>query len=470
MKNVKWHDIHEECGVFGVFSHPEASNLTYLGLYALQHRGQEGAGICSSDGKQLFIEKSMGLVADIFTEKRLKRLPGYLAIGHNRYSTAGSSVLKNVQPIVANFALGSLALAHNGNLVNASELRTELEEEGAIFQSTSDSEVIVHLIAHAKGDDPYERITQALNRVSGAYSLLILREKELIAVRDPHGVRPLCLGQVDGAYVVASETCALDLINAAYIRDVEPGEMLIINDKGIRSVRVFPAGTKAHCIFEFIYFSRPDSYIFGYQNVNEVRKEFGRQLARELPVDADIVIPVPDSGVPAAIGFSEESGIHFDFGLIRNHYVGRTFIEPKQSIRHFGVKIKLNPVRQLLEGKRVVVVDDSIVRGTTSKKIVKMIREVGGAREVHMRISSPPTIAPCFYGIDTPTRQELIAYTHMIEETRKYITADTLAYLSLEGLKRIVPDSGDYCSACFDNDYPIGFPGRELEQMELLFR
>lgn len=464
------HDIHEECGVFGVFNHPEASNLTYLGLYALQHRGQEGAGICSSDGKQIFIEKSMGLVADIFTEKRLKRLPGYLAIGHNRYSTAGSSVLKNVQPIVANFALGSLALAHNGNLVNAPELRKDLEDEGAIFQSTSDSEVIVHLIAHAKGDDPYDRIIQALHKVSGAYSLLILREKELIAARDPYGVRPLCLGQVDGAYVVASETCALDLINATYIRDVEPGEMLIINENGLKSVKVSANERKAHCIFEFIYFSRPDSYIFGYQNVNEVRKEFGRQLARELPVDADIVIPVPDSGVPAAIGFSEESGIHFDFGLIRNHYVGRTFIEPKQSIRHFGVKIKLNPVRQLLEGKRVVVVDDSIVRGTTSKKIVKMLREVGGAKEVHMRISSPPTLAPCFYGIDTPTRQELIAYTHMIEETRKYITADTLAYLSMEGLKKIVPDSGDYCSACFDNEYPIGFPGEHLEQMEMIFR
>lgn len=466
----KGYDIHEECGVFGVFNHPEASNLTYLGLYALQHRGQEGAGICSSDGKQLYIEKSMGLVADIFNEKRLRRLPGYLAIGHNRYSTAGSSVLKNVQPIVANFSLGSLALAHNGNLVNASELREELEGQGAIFQSTSDSEVIVHLIAHARGDDPHERIIQALSKVSGAYSLLILREKELIAVRDPFGVRPLCIGQVDGAYVVASETCALDLINAAYLRDVEPGEMIIISENGLKSVRAVASGRKAHCIFEFIYFSRPDSYIFGYQNVNAVRKEFGRQLAKELPVDADIVIPVPDSGVPAAIGFSEESGIHFDFGLIRNHYVGRTFIEPKQTIRHFGVKIKLNPVRQLLEGKRVIVVDDSIVRGTTSKKIVKMIREVGGAKEVHMRISSPPTVAPCFYGIDTPTRQELIAYTHMVEETRKYITADTLAYLSLGGLKKIVPYSGDYCSACFDNEYPIVFPGGQLEQMELLFR
>ncbi|HXX58296.1 MAG TPA: amidophosphoribosyltransferase [Thermodesulfovibrionales bacterium] len=465
-----FHDIREECGVFGVFNHPEASNLTYLGLYALQHRGQEGAGICSSDGKQLYTEKAMGLVADIFTEKRLKRLPGHMAIGHNRYSTAGSSVLKNVQPIVANFALGTLALAHNGNLVNATELRKELEEQGAIFQSSSDSEVIVHLIAHAKGEGSSDRIIQALQRVSGAFSLLVLTEKELIAVRDPHGVRPLCLGQVDGAYVVASETCALDLINATYIRDVEPGELLVINESGMKSVRALPSLRKAHCIFEYIYFSRPDSYIFGYQNVNEIRKEFGHQLARESTVDADIVIPVPDSGVPAAIGFSEESGIHFDFGLIRNHYVGRTFIEPRQSIRHFGVKIKLNPVRRLLEGKKVIVVDDSIVRGTTSKKIVKMIREVGGAREVHMRISSPPTIGPCFYGIDTPTRQELIASTHRLEEIRKYLTADSLAYLSLEGTKRIVPDSGDFCTACFDNDYPIGFPGEHLEQLEFMFR
>lgn len=465
-----FHDIHEECGIFGVYNHSEASNLAYLGLYALQHRGQEGAGICSSDGKHLHIEKSMGLVADIFTEKRLKRLPGHIAIGHNRYSTAGSSVLKNVQPIVANFALGSLAIAHNGNLVNAAELKKELEQEGAIFQSTSDSEVVVHLIAHANGDDPYERIIQALDRVIGAFSILILREKELIAVRDPYGVRPMCLGTVDGAYVVASETCALDLINATYIRDIEPGEMLIIGENGLKSARASASVRRAHCIFEFIYFSRPDSCIFGHQNVNEMRKEFGRQLAREALPEADIVIPVPDSGVPAAIGFSEESGIHFDFGLIRNHYIGRTFIEPKQSIRHFGVKIKLNPVKKLLEGKRVIVVDDSIVRGTTSKKIVKMLREVGGAKEVHLRISSPPTIGPCFYGIDTPTRQELIASTHMTEEIRKYVTADSLSYLSIEGLRKIVPDSENFCTACFDNNYPISFPGEHFEQMEILFR
>ncbi len=462
--------LHEECGVFGVFGHQEASNLAYLGLHALQHRGQEGAGICSSDGKQLYIEKAMGLVADIFSEKRLKKLPGYIAIGHNRYSTAGSSVLKNVQPIVVNFSLGTLAIAHNGNLVNANDLKKTLEEEGAIFQSTSDSEVIVHLIAHSKGESFYERVSEALKKVSGAFSLLILREKELIAVRDPYGVRPLCIGAVDGAFVVASETCALDLISAKYIRDVEPGEMLIINEKGLTSYRVLTSQRKAHCIFEFIYFSRPDSYIFGAQNVNDIRKEFGRQLARESNIAADMVIPVPDSGVPAALGFSEESGIPFDFGLIRNHYVGRTFIEPKQSIRHFGVKIKLNPVKKLIEGKRLIVIDDSIVRGTTSKKIVKMLRETGGAKEVHLRISSPPTIMPCFYGIDTPTRQELIASSHDVDEIKKYVTADSLSYLSMEGMLKIVSHSEDYCTACFDNNYPISFPGEHLEQLEFFFK
>ncbi len=461
--------MHEECGVFGVFGHPEASNLTYLGLYALQHRGQESAGICASDGRHMYVEKAMGLVADIFSEKRLKKLPGHIAIGHNRYSTSGSSILKNVQPIIANFSLGTLALAHNGNLVNADELKKTLEEEGAIFQSTSDSEVIVHLIAHAKGNSFHERIIEALKKVSGAYSLLILKEDEMIAVRDPYGVRPLCIGQVDGAYVIASETCALDLISAKHIRDVEPGEMVIINEHGLKSQQALKSTKKAFCIFEFIYFSRPDSYIFGGQNVNEIRKELGRQLARESSIEADLVIPVPDSGVPAAIGFSEESGIPFDFGLIRNHYIGRTFIEPKQNIRHFGVKIKLNPVRKLLEGKRIVVIDDSIVRGTTSKKIIKMLRETGGAKEVHLRISSPPTIMPCYYGIDTPTRQELIASNHDVEEIRKYVTADTLAYLSIEGLTKIVPDSQNYCTACFDNVYPISFPGEHFEQLELFF-
>lgn len=465
-----FHYIHEECGVFGIYGHPEAANLTYLGLYALQHRGQEGAGICSSDGRQLFLEKSMGLVADVFSEKRLRRLPGYIAIGHNRYSTAGTSVLKNVQPIVAKFSLGTLAIAHNGNLVSAADLRASLEEEGAIFQSSSDSEVIVHLIAHSKASDIYERVAHAISQISGSFSLLILREKELIAVRDPYGVRPLSFGMKDGAYVIASETCAFDLIGATYIRDVEPGEILIINEQGIESLKIFNSQRKAFCIFEFIYFSRPDSNIFGGINVNEMRKEFGRQLARESSTEADLVIPVPDSGVPAAIGFAEESKIPFDFGLIRNHYIGRTFIEPKHSIRHFGVKIKLNPVRKLLEGKRLIVIDDSIVRGTTSKKIVKMLREGGGAKEVHLKISSPPTIGPCFYGIDTPTRRELIASTHLLDEIRKYVTADSLSYLSLGGLKNIVPSPHDYCTACFDCNYPISFPGEHLKQMEFLFR
>jgi len=460
--------FNEECGVFGVYGHPEAANLAYLGLYALQHRGQEGAGICSSDGKQLHLEKSIGLVADVFTEKRLKRLPGYAAIGHNRYSTAGGSNPKNVQPIMANFSLGQLAIAHNGNLVNAFELRKKLEDEGAIFQSTSDSEVFIHLIAHSREGTIRDRIVTAVGEVSGSYSLIMLFEKKMIVVRDPFGVRPLSLGMVDGAYVAGSETCAFDLIGANYIRDIEPGEMLVIDDNGLTSYKAASSAERAFCIFEFIYFARPDSRIFGGHNVNAVRKQFGKQLAKDSPVEADLVIPVPDSGVPAAIGYSEQSGIPFDFGLIRNHYIGRTFIEPKQSIRHFGVKIKLNPVRELLEGKRIIVVDDSIVRGTTSKKIVKMLREGGGASEVHVRISSPPTVGPCFYGIDTPTRQELIAATHQVEEIRRYITADTLSYLSIEGMRANVPNPENFCSACFTNEYPILFPGQE-SQLELLF-
>jgi amidophosphoribosyltransferase len=459
--------FHDECGVFGVFAHPEAANLTYLGLHALQHRGQEGAGICSSDRKQIYIEKSLGLVADIFTEKRLKRLQGDIAIGHNRYSTAGSSVLKNVQPISVNFSLGPLSIAHNGNLVNAVELREELEADGAIFQSTSDSEVIIHLIANSKFEGLYERIADALGRLCGAFSLLIMTEDEIVAIRDPYGFRPLSIGRLDGTYVVASETCAFDLISAEYIRDVEPGEMVIINRKGIETLRPLHCNRRACCIFEFIYFSRPDSYIFGNLNVNNIRKALGRQLAREYPVEADIVIPVPDSGVPAAIGYAEESGIPFDFGLIRNHYVGRTFIEPRQAIRHFGVKLKLNPVKRLLKGKRVIVIDDSIVRGTTSKKIVKMLKEVGKAREVHLKISSPPTVGPCFYGIDTPTRKELIAATHSIEEIQKFITSDSLCYLSLEGLLRTVPNSEEYCTACFDNNYPVFTPESKDEQIAL---
>ena len=459
--------FHEECGVFGVYGHPEAANLTYLGLHALQHRGQEGAGICSSDRRHIHIEKSMGLVTDIFSEKRLKRLPGDIAVGHNRYSTAGSSSLKNVQPIMVNFSLGSLAIAHNGNLINALELRDELESKGAIFQSTSDSEVIVHLIASSRAGALYERLVDTMKSISGAFSILLMSENELIAIRDPYGFRPLSIGKYDGAYIVASETCAFDLIGATYERDVEPGEMVIINKDGLQSFKTLPSLRHAFCIFEFIYFARPDSNIFGNLNVDAVRKEFGRQLARENPIDADIVVPVPDSGVPAALGYAKESGIPFDFGLIRNHYVGRTFIEPRQSIRHFGVKIKLNPVRQLLKGKRVLVVDDSIVRGTTSKKIVKMIREGGGAKEVHVRISSPPTIGPCFYGIDTPSRKELIAATHRLEEIKKYITSDTLQYLSLEGLEKVIPNPEKYCAACFDDNYPVFTPQERIEQMEM---
>jgi len=457
----------EECGVFGIYGHSEAANLTYLGLHALQHRGQEGAGICTSDGSQLSVEKAMGLVADIFTERRLKRLPGHAAIGHNRYSTAGVSALKNVQPIVVNYSLGAMAIAHNGNLVNAHALRAQLEKEGAIFQSTSDSEVMVHLTAHSRKATVHDRIIDALSKVKGAYSLLILLENELIAVRDPYGVRPLCIGEFDNSYVVASETCSFDLIGARYVRDVEPGEMVIINKDGLHSVKALTSKKKAFCVFEFIYFARPDSYIFNGVNVNEMRKALGRKLAMDSGVDADIVIPVPDSGMPAAIGYSEQSGIHFDLGLIRSHYVGRTFIEPKQNIRHFGVKLKLNPVKYLLEGKRVVVVDDSIVRGTTSKKIVKMIREGGLAKEVHMRISSPRTIGPCFYGIDTPTRQELIASSHATDEIKKYITADSLSYINIAGLKEVLPNPDDYCYACFDNNYPISFQLEHEDQMEL---
>jgi amidophosphoribosyltransferase len=378
--------------------------------------------------------------------------------------------LKNVQPIVANFALGSLAIAHNGNLVSSLDLRSSLEDEGAIFQSSSDSEVIVHLIAHSKGYDFYERVIHAIKQIIGSFSLLVLREKELIAIRDPFGVRPLSLAQKDGSYVVASETCAFDLIGATYIRDIEPGEVLIINEQGLTSLKPFSSFRKAFCIFELIYFSRPDSNIFGGLNVNEMRKNFGRQLAQETDTEADLVIPVPDSGVPAALGYSEKSKIPFDYGLIRNHYIGRTFIEPKNNIRHFGVKIKLNPVRKLLEGKKLVVIDDSIVRGTTSKKIVKMLREGGGAKEVHLKISSPPTIGPCYYGIDTPTRRELIASSHLIEEIRKYVTADSLSYLSIEGLKNTVPNAHNFCTACFDSDYPISFPGEHLNQLEFLFK
>jgi amidophosphoribosyltransferase len=449
---------HEECGVFGIYNHKEAANLTYLGLYALQHRGQESCGIVSSDGLHLHAHKRMGLVADVFGNPAVfKKLPGSAAIGHVRYSTAGASVEKNVQPIMVDYSRGSIAVAHNGNLVNAQILKAELEAYGSIFQTTMDTEIIIHLLAVARTNSLVDRIVEALNRIKGAYCLLFLTKSRMIAVRDPNGFRPLCLGKLGNAWVVASESCALDLIEATFVREIEPGEMVICTrDGGIKSLFPFKAVAPTPCIFEFVYFARPDSQIFG-KNVYLIRKELGRQLAREYPVDADVVISVPDSGMPAAMGYAEEAGIPFELGLIRNHYVGRTFIEPAQSIRHFGVKIKLNPVKELLKGKRVVVIDDSIVRGTTSRKIVKMVRQAG-ATEVHMRISSPPTSYPCYYGIDTPNRKELISSSHTVEEVCRYITADSLGYLSSEGLVEAVGLSNQVCKACFSGAYPIAFP------------
>ncbi|GIX46797.1 MAG: amidophosphoribosyltransferase [Candidatus Tectimicrobiota bacterium] len=459
--------FHDQCAVMGVFGHPEAAKLTYLGLYALQHRGQESTGIVAADGKRLRAEVGMGRVNDFFTQERLAGLPGFLAIGHNRYSTTGDSCLRNAQPLLVDYSRGSLAIAHNGNLVNAHRLRAELEAYGSIFRSTTDTEVILHLIAHSRARRLVDALIEALQQVQGAYSLLVMNERELIAVRDPHGFRPLCLGQLGSGYVVASETCALDLIEAVYLRDVAPGELLHLSEAGVQSFFPFPPTRPQQCIFELIYFARPDSEVFGH-NVHLVRKALGRQLAREAPAAADVVIPVPDSGVPAALGYAEESGIPFDMGLIRNHYVGRTFIEPQQSIRHFGVKIKLNANKAFLAGKRVVVVDDSIVRGTTSKKLVHMIRQAG-AKEVHMRISSPPTTHPCLYGIDTPTRQELIAARASVAEICAYLQADSLAYLSHEGLLRVVRDDGRrYCTACFTGNYPLRVPWQdELLQLSL---
>jgi amidophosphoribosyltransferase len=449
--------FREECGVVGVYGHPEAANLAYLGLYALQHRGQEAAGIVSSNGQVLVSHRGLGLVADIFSEDTIRRLAGHMAIGHNRYSTAGKTLLKNTQPLVVDYAHGGLAVAHNGNLVNAVQLREQLETRGSIFQSSVDTEVIIHLIASAPGGTLAERVVAALTQLRGAYSLVFLNERELIAARDPHGFRPFVLGRVRDAVVVASETCALDLIGATYEREIEPGEVLVVNERGSESLRPFPAAPRASCIFEYIYFARPDSTVYG-RNVYEVRKELGRQLAREHPVEADVVIPVPDSGLPAALGYAEEAGIPFEMGLIRNHYVGRTFIEPQESIRHFGVRVKLNAQRAVLDGKRVVVVDDSIVRGTTCQKLVLMIR-AHGAREVHMRISSPPTIGPCFYGIDTPTKEELIASSNSVDTIRRFIGADSLGYLSEEGMYAFLKnghatDRG-FCAACFTGRYPV---------------
>ena len=463
--------LKEECGVFGIYGHPEASNLTYLGLYSLQHRGQESAGIVTADGYQLHAHREMGLVTDIFNEEIIKKLKGKSAIGHVRYSTAGSSDNKNTQPILVTFERGELAISHNGNLTNARTLRNELEQQGSIFQSTTDTEVIIHLIAKSEEEKLVNRIISALSRCKGAYSLLFLTPENLVAARDPNGFRPLVIGKHGSNYVVASESCAFELIGAEYLREVEPGEIIVINDNGMKSYKPFPDVKSSYCVFELIYFARPDSFI-NNRSVYQVRKELGKQLAREHPVDADVIVAVPDSGVPAAMGFSEELNIPNEMGLLRSHYIGRTFIEPQQSIRDFGVKLKLNAIKEVINGKRVVIVDDSIVRGTTSRKIVKMVRDAG-ATEVHMRISSPPMKYSCYYGIDTPSREELIANSLNINEINHYITSDSLGYLSINGIMKALEnhkkyaDGEFYCNACFTGSYPVEITDSKLNLKQL---
>ena len=470
-----WIDDHpkEECGVFGIYGHPEAANMAYLGLYALQHRGQESAGIVASNGEKVHSEVGMGLVADVFTEERIVKLQGRIAIGHNRYSTAGQSDIKNAQPFLVNYAKGTLALGHNGNLVNGGALREELEANGSIFRSTTDSEVILHLIARSDEKTTEGAIIEALQRLEGAYTLTMMTEDKLIGIRDPLGFRPLVLGKLPAgetggdSWVLASETCALDLIDAEYIREIEPGEMVIIDENGLRSISHSASVEHRQCIFEFIYFARPDSFIFG-KNAYGIRRKLGARLAEEDNVEADIVTPVPDSGLSAALGYADASGLPFEWGLIRNHYVGRTFIEPEQSIRNFGVKLKLNPMKEFLADKRVVVVDDSLVRGTTSQKIVELIRRAG-AKEVHMRISSPPITHPCFFGIDMPTLAELKASSNSVEEIRQFLRADSIRYLSLEGLLHCVhPNEEAFCTACFSGKYPI--PVEQSDYQLSLFR
>jgi amidophosphoribosyltransferase len=459
--------FHDHCGLFGVFGDPEAAHLAYMGLYALQHRGQESAGIVAAQGRTLRLEKGMGLVNEVFDEAKLAQLPGDRAIGHVRYSTAGDTLASNAQPYLIECQRGPIAVAHNGNLVNAAILRRELEDAGSIFQSTSDTEVILHLYARSHRERLEDAIAGSLTKVMGAFSLLFLTPEALVAARDPWGFRPLVIGRLNGATIVASETCALDLIDAQYVREVEPGELVVIDANGLRSFHPFPPEPKAHCVFEHVYFARPDSLVFG-RTVLQSRIALGRQLAREAPADADVVVAVPDSGVGAALGFAQESGLPFEWGLIRNHYVGRTFIAPRQGLRTAGVKIKLNPVRQVIEGRRVVLIDDSIVRGTTSRKIVRMVREAG-AREVHMRISSPPTVGPCYYGIDTPLRSELIASSHSVDEIRRFVEADTLGYLSHDGLLQAVddPEGRRHCSACFSGRYPVAVSLLDESQLRL---
>jgi amidophosphoribosyltransferase len=452
--------LHEECGVFGVFGHEDAGALTALGLHALQHRGQEAAGIVTFDGSQFILERHVGLVGDIFGKHgHTENLRGFNAIGHVRYSTTGGSIVRNVQPMFAELTGGGLALAHNGNLTNARTLRRDLVRDGAIFQSTSDTEAIIHLAARSHYEFVIEKLIDALKHVEGAYSLVALTSKKLIGVRDAYGVRPLVLGRLDDAWILASETCALDIIGADFVRDVEPGEMVVITADGIESLHPFPPKQRRFCVFEYVYFARPDSVVEG-RNVYEVRKRIGAELAREAPADADMVIPVPDSGVPAALGYSNASGLPFELGIIRNHYVGRTFIEPSERIRHLGVKLKHNANREKLRGKRIVLVDDSIVRGTTSKKIVEMVRDAG-ATEVHFRIASPPTTHSCFYGVDTPNKEDLLAHKLDLVGMRDFIRADSLAFVSINGLYRAVGEAKrnggipQFCDACFSGDYPI---------------
>ena len=459
--------FHDECGVVGVFGHPEAANLVYLGLFALQHRGQESAGIVTTDGHEFFSHRGMGQVSAVFRKRDIAKLQGRHAIGHVRYSTAGESGLRNAQPFSFEYRHGGLALCHNGNLVNAHRLREGLEREGSIFQSTSDTEVLMHLIAKSQAPTTEDRLAEALAQVQGAFSLLVLVADRLIAVRDRFGIRPLVLGRLGDAWVVASETCAFDLIGARFVRDIKPGEMLVIREDGLVSHRLWPEASPRFCVFEYIYFARPDSTLEGL-NVYAARIRIGEELAREAPAEADLVCPVPDSGTAAAIGYAQASGLPFATGLIRNHYVGRTFIEPKQSIRNFGVRLKLNPVREVLADRRVVLVDDSIVRGTTSRKIVEMVRQAG-AREVHLRIASPPTRHPCFYGIDTPTEEELMANRMNIPEMARAIGADSLDFLSLDGLYRALGRArAAHCDACFSGDYPVPPQERTPPQLSLL--
>jgi amidophosphoribosyltransferase len=454
------------CGIFGIDGNADAANFTYLGLYALQHRGQESSGIVSWDGGALRVERGMGQIADVFDEATLARLAGNRALGHTRYSTSGSSVLDNAQPIVVNTSMGPIALVHNGNLVNAVSERQRLEREGSIFQTSSDSEVILHLMARNPRQDLVESLLVALQRVRGAYSLILLTGDGVIAARDPHGFRPLVMGVLDGATCFASESCAFDLLGAKLVRELAPGEVVVARHGRQETFRIAHVGETARCLFELVYFARPDSVVFG-DSVSQARLAMGAQLAREAPADADIVVPVPDSGLFSALGYSRESGLPLEFALIRNHYVGRTFIEPKQSIRNFGVKVKLNPVRQLIEGRRVILVDDSIVRGTTSPKIVRMVREAG-AREVHVRISCPPTAWPCYYGIDMPTRRELIAASNSLAEICRFVGADTLGYLSLAGMKASLasPEKG-YCTACWTGEYVEPIADIDRRQAEL---